>query len=122
MLHLQPIEEANRILETRDGSSVLLWRYSASLRRFVILVDAFRGQPALMILAMGCKHWSGPMYWDDCALRATVSGELNQSTGNKLHVLEDRNNGFRLLCSSFSVSTDLTEDLIASLSQFDLSD
>ena len=122
MEHLEPIEEANRILKTHDGAYVLLWRYSASLRRVVILVDAYRTRPALMILAAGCTHYSGPTDWDNCALRASVSGEVSQSTGNNLHCLEDGNTGFRLLCQNLSVKTGLTDDLIGSLSQFDLKD
>ena len=84
--------------------------------------DANTRRPADPKRWWACRHGDGRSARSRWTFHGSAAPGAYRSTGNNLHCLQDGNTGFRLLCQNLSVKTGLTDDLIGSLSQFDLKD
>ena len=94
MEHTYDPARMQALLNEHQGWSVMLWKFSPSLRRLVLRVYRFQEAQELYVLCTGCKTISGSFDWQGAQLRFTK--EENQHGEARYWVRDEA--GFALSC------------------------
>ncbi|WP_437776710.1 hypothetical protein [Sorangium sp. So ce1097] len=109
-------ESAEAELKNWLGAEATLWMYHATFKRLAIMLSTPDRKEVLYVIAVGCRHITGPFSWDDANI--TIHNSSANKTMESAVRIIDELAPFELICSSVILARARAEDFDTSFNSF----
>lgn len=111
-----PHELAEAELKKWCGGEATLWMYHATFKRLAIMIAMPGREEVLYVVAIGCRHMTGPFSWDGA--NVTVRDDSSGAATESAIRIVDEVAQFELVCSSVVLLRARAEDFDTSFDSF----